>query len=397
MTTLTFGPFVASTLIADHATATEMNLYRVRCLATTALLHYDRNMATLVRYSGGLHVGAQGNVDKILANIEKNVNPTTKAQLRRILTEGSPTLCNAHSTATNFHSFRCHGNHKSAVDNPKKLLQTFRKETNRGFVLAFDIAILPFVMSLHSTPQGLVDLDNMWKSDRPIFDSLFHPHPSKYHEPGLEFPTSVMDLLVWIWNLRISYPLLKMLLRDNDITGAFRLVKYNAQLISMHCYNFCNRFLGAATGSTFGNCTSPHNFEVFAIARKEHASYLWEIEPEEMLKHASEFVSQMVLPDKATPLEWPTFAQAKVDELSKGVIRPDGSRLPPPYPDQVDDCLFTNIIGYMKRTSSVSLSLLPDVFGDPHPCIPTLFPNPSWISSTTRFTPWWDTNPTLAG
>jgi hypothetical protein len=77
-------------------------------------------------------------------------------------------------------------------------------------------------------------------------------------------------LLRWIWNLRITYPDTAILLGDNDITGAFRLIKYNPWVVSMHGF-VVDDFLGLATGQTFGDTASPGNFEVAAIARQQHA------------------------------------------------------------------------------------------------------------------------------
>jgi hypothetical protein len=99
----------------------------------------------------------------------------------------------------------------------------FVKDAKRGFNLVFDLALLPFIWFRHLTPTGLVDLDNQWKSDRPVFDSSFDPSPSACaindwcdlaREPPLESPLAFLHFLVWIWNLRISYPDRKIMLGD---------------------------------------------------------------------------------------------------------------------------------------------------------------------------------------
>jgi hypothetical protein len=87
----------------------------------------------------------------------------------------------------------------------------------------------------------------------------------KANEPQVVFPGSFFRLLRWVWNLCITYPDTAILLGDNDITGAFRLIKYNPWVVSMHGF-VVDDFLGLATGQTFGDTASPNNFEVTAVA-----------------------------------------------------------------------------------------------------------------------------------
>jgi hypothetical protein len=294
-------------------------------------------------------------------------------------TVGSPTLCNAHSSAENFRGYRQHGNHKSARDHPDELYKVFLKDCRRGHALAFDPQVLPFIYHAHLTPLGIVDIDNKWKKSRLVFDSSFRPHfhsmgindwTDTANEPALEFPGCLATLLAWIWNLRISYPDQRILLGDNDIQAAFRLIKYHPSLVSLHLYTVGDEFLGAATGTTFGDAPSPANFEPLAIARKEHARWLYSNRPRECLARAAAYVQDMVLPPEATPSEAALLAKANQDTLNPGAFRPDGSRLPPPYPHQIDDCLFADVIAHIRLASAASIVALEDVAGAKHPCQP---------------------------
>ncbi|KAG7361125.1 hypothetical protein IV203_036225 [Nitzschia inconspicua] len=302
------------------------------------------------------------------------VDSQTLLDLERVFTTGSPRLCQAASTEANFLSFMRYGNHASARDNPDKLLQVFVKDAKRGFTLVVDDRLLPFIRDTHLTPIGIVDIDNPWKNNRPVFDSTFRQEPwcftindwtDKHNELALQFPGLFRRLLNWIWNLRISYPSEPILIGDNDICGAFRLVKFNPEVVPMHGYRV-GPYLGFATGQTFGDNVSAANFEVCAIAHQQHASYLWSYFPDDVLRRATTYVQRMKFPP--TPNPSPTFAAANADSQNPGVFLPNGDRKAPPYPHQVDDCMFADIRHYFPLTSAASIVALEDVFGTTHPC-----------------------------
>ncbi|KAG7373857.1 hypothetical protein IV203_012952 [Nitzschia inconspicua] len=352
---------------------TEINLSRVHHVSA-ALIHLGMNVPRLVRWIGGPHLATHRNVPRIISSLRDSVDSQTLQDLERVFTIGSPRLCQAASTEANFLSFMRYGNHASARDNPDKLMQVFVKDANRGFTLVVDDRLLPFIRDTHLTPIGIVDLDNPWKSERPVFDSTFRPEPwcfaindwtDKCNKPDLQFPGSFRRLLTWIWNLRISYLDEPIFIGDNDICGAFRLVKFNPEVVPMHGYRV-GPYHGFATGQTFGNNVSAANFEVCAIARQQHASYLWKHSPDNVFRRAAAYVQRMKFP----PLSEhpPTFAAANADSQNHGVFLPNGDRMAPPYPHQVDDCMFADIRHYFPLTSAASIIALEDVFGSTHPC-----------------------------
>jgi hypothetical protein len=253
------------------------------------------------------------------------------------------------------------------------LHEVFVKDCKRGFALALDKRVLPFVRDLHLTPLGIVDLDNPWKNARPVFDSTFRPDVranaindwvKKEDEFPVQYPGSFMRFLQWIWNLRITYPNEILLIGDNDICGAFRLIKYNPEVVPMHGYRV-GHYLGLATGQTFGDSTSPGGFEPTVVARQQHARWLWKHRPTEVLERMKGYVDDMtiVYPSNTDV----PFAQANVDSLNKGVKDEDGNRLPPVFPHQVDDCFFADTPEFIKLTSAASIAALEDVFDVDHP------------------------------
>ncbi|KAG7339748.1 hypothetical protein IV203_025427 [Nitzschia inconspicua] len=371
----------------DHSTAIGYAPYRHYATETTfdqsrtsavsaALFHVGFSVPKLIRLLGGPHLATHRDVDKIIRTLQDSVEPSILRELERIFRHGSPKQCNVTSTEANFLEFYRYGNHASAVDNPEQLKSVLAKDAKRGFTLVLDRRLLPFIRDLHLTPLGIVDLDNPWKSDRPVFDSSFRPKPwsmaindwtNKDEEPQVQFPGSFVRLLHWIWNLRISYPTERILIGDNDITGAFRLIKYVPEAVPMHGYA-ASGYLGLATGQTFDDNSSPGNFEVAAIARQQHASFLWHHKPSEVLLRANEYVSNMRIQPVRPSSALQCFAGANYDSLNHGVFDSDGERLPPPFPHQVDDCMFADIPEYIRLTSAASIVALEDVFGPKHPC-----------------------------
>jgi hypothetical protein len=64
-----------------------------------------------------------------------------------------------------------------AANHPDELRKVFVKDVKRGFAIALDKRLIPFIPDLHVTPLGIVDIDNPWKQSRPVFDSSFSASP----------------------------------------------------------------------------------------------------------------------------------------------------------------------------------------------------------------------------
>ena len=120
----------------------------------------------------------------------------------------------------------------------------------------------------------MVDVDNPWKEERPVFDSTFCPEIwyhsinnwiDKATEGEVYFSGSFQRFLIWIYNMRISYPDQPIYLCDDNITNAFHLIKINPDLVSMHAYVGCSKLV-LCTGNTFGNRNCPANFDQPATA-----------------------------------------------------------------------------------------------------------------------------------
>ena len=91
---------------------------------------------------------------------------------------------------------------------------------------------------------------------------------SKESEPELHFPGAFERFCTWIWNLRITYPTVKIYLVDDDIQAAFRLMSYHPNMISMHGFQILARIIFYCR-ATFDDGSSPPNFDPIAVARQQ--------------------------------------------------------------------------------------------------------------------------------
>ena len=356
----------------DFRDETELNKHRIR-LHSAALLQHSCDVEKLVYYLGGPHVGANRNVPKILHDLKKGVQPEILAEIKRVFEHGSPRHINATNTEQNLKDYYQYGNHESVNDNEDEVEKVLLKDHRRGNTLLVDPRLFAYIPNSHLSPQGLADLFNLWKEARHISDCSHRVHPesmsindwtNKKNEPPVYFAGSFVRFCQWIYNLRISYPKRRILLGDDDMTNAFRFIKNNPSTVAMNGF-MANGHLGFSTGQCFGACFSPPNFDQGAKGRQQQASYLWEKEPERTLARAVDHTSQMVF-EECTSTE--SFTQASKDALNTGVFRNNGSRKPPEFPMQVDDCMYADVEEYFKLTAASSIMSLEDVFGVDHPC-----------------------------
>jgi hypothetical protein len=315
-------------------------------LVTACFLHFNFDTPS-VGYIGGQHIAAHRDVPAIMKELRRaGVDPAVLVDLERIYTIGSPALCNAATTEKNFRAFMAYGNHKTIAEDIPKTQQALVKDIRRGYVLIMDPWLTFFVPNLHRTPLGMVDLNKPHKNPRPIFYSSFCLSPwamaindftSKLSEPEIVFPLAWIKYLTWLWNLRITYPWVELYLGDDDVSGAFRQIKYNPNLVAMHAFLVFG-ILFMSTGQTFGDCTSPANWEPVARNRQQYARFLWmQIAT---LVRGLPHLPKLIFAPPASQATVAHFVQATPNSLNTGVLDQHGARLPPQYDHHVDDCLY---------------------------------------------------------
>jgi hypothetical protein len=356
----------------DFQDETELNKNRIH-LHSAALLQHGCDVEKLVYYLGGPHVGANRNVPKILKDLRKGVQPTVLAEIKGVFEHGSPRKISATNTEKNLQDYYYYGNHESINDNEKEVDKVLLKDHRQGNTLLVDPRLFWYIPNSHLSPQGLADLFDAWKDARHISDCSHRVHPesmsindwtTKLTEPTVYFAGSFLRFLIWVYNLRISYPGRRILLGNDDMTNAFQFIKNSPSVVAM-CGFMANGHLGFSTGQYFGACFSPPNFAQGAKGRQEQAGFLWEYEPERTLERAAKHTSRMVFEETYST---DPFGPASRDALNTGVFRNNGSRKPPTFPMQVDDCMYADVDEHFKLTAASSIISLEDTFGIDHPC-----------------------------
>ena len=368
---------------------TTVNEKRVR-MATAAFLVFSGSIADLVRWIGGPHVNDHLNVPQVKADMAHyHLDTRVQRDVTRILEDGIPARCNVTSTEMNFRAFYNYGNHTTVNEEPEKTYKAMVKDNKRGYTLLLDRRAVLLALHCHLTPQGVVDLNTPYKNPRPIFDSSFRPFvwcqaindwTDKSTEPELTFSTAELGFMIWLYNLRITYPDLEIYIMDDDICGAFRRMKYHPNCMSLHCSIQCG-YLVVNTGGTFGDNTSPSNFDPVALSRRLFAQALWVRNPragQEALKHLPPLEMTPTPPEVV-------FTPVDADTTNTGVIGPDGKRLPPTYDMHVDDALYADIGRYLSHTVGTSVAALFLALGRPDdPRVPSPLSNDKFESSYTH-------------
>jgi hypothetical protein len=341
---------------------------------TACMIHYKFDVASVVRYIGGTHVGAHRDTEGILATLRDCIAEDVWHDLARLYRTGAPNYCNAHSTEENYQAFCKHGNHKSAEAEPEITKKALVKDHKKRFLLACRASIFPYLYNSHRTPIAIANIGHAYKKARFVFDSTRRPEhfchaindwTSKDTEPVLHFPKAFMTFLTWIWNLRISYPHEEIYPCDDDVAGAFRHGKYNPNLVGMHCVVIFGMTL-LMTGMTFGDNTSPSNWEPIARARSQFAKWCWS-KMDDLIEKAKPYAPNFTTAPDPTTEERANFVQATADSRHKGVFNADGSRRPPPYPHHVDDNIYADVKQHMRRTIAATVWSLYTVLGFPDP------------------------------
>lgn len=116
--------------------------------------------------------------------------------------------------------------------------------------------------------------------------------------------------------------------------------KYNSYLDAMHAF-LVFRILFMSTGQTFGDCTSPANWEPVGRNRQQYAQFLWH--QVSTLVNGMQYLPKLQFAPTPSPTVVTTFVQATPDSLNTGVLNKQAQRVSPQFNHHVDDCFYADI------------------------------------------------------
>jgi len=303
----------------------------------------------------------------------KNIVPSHILEyVQQRLTIGASSLIRGHNPRTNFLHYYTYGNHTTITTNPVLVAKALIKEDKHNFFLPFPSWMNRFFYHLHLSPESLVIKPG--KSDRLVFDASFKINPTSLSlntawthvkdEPPIWYGSAFRRHLLRIWNLRTSYPLEDILLWDDDVSGPFRLIKYNPEIASAFAA-ILNQTLCIPVGQNFGGNTSAQKWEGIAMAREYLAEHFSNPTSKNLIHKHKNLLS--LIHFSKPPHSNTTFISARPDTLNKGVLLSDGTPKNTPHNTFVDDNTIADIRCRMPQAMVASAEALFLLLGQPDP------------------------------
>jgi len=246
------------------------------------------------------------------------------------------------------------------------------KEDKYNFFIPLPSWMTKFLYNMHLSPEGLVIKPG--KADRLVFDATFKINPNSlslntswthvHDEPPIWYGTAFFRHLTRIWNLRISYPLQDILPWDDDVSGAFRLIKYNPEIAAAFAA-ILNTTLCIPVGQNFGGNTSAQNWEGIAKAREIIAQFFSNKKFNSLQNKHKKILSLIQYSKHSHPKT--KFVKARSDTIHKGVLDQQGIPRNTPHNTFVDDNTIAEIRSRMPQAMAASVESLFLLLGYPDP------------------------------
>jgi len=242
------------------------------------------------------------------------------------------------------------------------------KEVDRAYAIPLPSWLAKFIPDLHLSPLGL--LEKQGKA-RLIIDHSFQPSLDSIavnmmhwvtEELDLEYGTVLRQHLIRLYNLRITYPNDTIFLFDDDISSAFRHVKYNPFVAGAFAF-IANNTLLIPTAQTFGSNTSPANYEPLAKARAWLSTVFSSPSFAHLITKHKDILDTMTI--ESSRLTSPSRIKTKcvADHINKGVLVDDLPVNTPHY-HYVDDTPMADRLTPIIQAAAASIESGFIIFGD---------------------------------
>lgn len=205
---------------------------------------------------------------------------------------------------------------------------------------------------------------------------------SPNNEPTLTSLGAFIEFVVWLYNLAITYSDKR---KAPSLHDTFPEAEHNPNVAGMYLASF-NGHWCINTGQTFGENTSPSNFDILAQAGKEMSQAKWF--DNDIVDQAAAFIPQIAHPAPLTSIKRASMTTATCDSVNQGVLDPTNCQLPPAFSHHVYDNMYSNsgIASLITCAASVSIIGAYEVFGYPQdlPLGPNLITWEKFPANATR-------------
>jgi len=352
----------------DYAHQKGIDRHRVWLLAACAV-HYNLDFGLVMRYMPDETLAKWRDKDRILAAARPVVSDDDYEHMNRILTFGCPAEFNWEEPAENKETFLRRGNHKTIDENPEVVESSVVKEVKNSHVTPFPRFLVVGSPYARTTPQTVVNAEHETKKPRLCFDgttvlnwwetSINMITPTT-NEAQCTFGLVFMAFLVWIWNLRISYPHTEILLAYVDISSCFRWPRIFPCLVGAFGF-IIGAYFFAANAMVFGSVVSASSWEPFRRAISGLAESFFG--SEELVDKHREYLDMIRWDDE--PDENVRFAPAKECSKNKGIRNEDGTERKTPHFVYVDDNLKADVRHRMRFTLAAAIEAIFTIMGFP--------------------------------
>lgn len=238
-------------------------------LLTACAVHYNLDFGLVVRYLGGEYTAKWRDTHAILAHLRPVADPSDLAHVERILTIGCPAHFNWEEPDSNKELFLRRAATAPLTKHMAAVNKALNKEERNSHIIPFPSYLVRASTTAHHVPQCIIQKEG--KNDRLVWDgsTKLTPHELVMNEvtptddePDITFGFIYVAFLVWIWNLRISFPDEDIILAFIDISSCFRWPRIFPCLAGAFGFIIGSIFY-AANAMVFGSTASASSWEPF--------------------------------------------------------------------------------------------------------------------------------------
>jgi hypothetical protein len=238
-------------------------------MASAATIYFGLDPGKFVRFLSGEYTGQYRNVQRTLDAVRDHVNTDNYSHVKRILMDGCPTQLTFKEPPSNKLEFISRGNSKNFTANPKLVRETMNKEDRYSHLVPMDPILCKFSPYLCHTTQSIVIKEG--KNDCIIWDGSTVLKPTDIvmnqitpvdQESPVIFGHVKLQIYIDIYNTRISYPTLVILIALANIKASFRFTRIHADLTGAFGF-LADDLYNLATAMVFGLIASASSWESF--------------------------------------------------------------------------------------------------------------------------------------
>ena len=341
--------------------------YRVE-MASAAMIHFGLDPGKFVRFLSGEYTGQYRDVRRTLDAVRDHVTADDYNHIKRILMDGCPAQLTFEEPSSNKLEFISRGNSKNFIANPKLVRKTMNKEDRYSHLVPMDPILCKFSPYLRHTTQSIVIKEG--KNDRIVWDGSTVLKPTDIvmnqitpvdQESPVTFGHVKLQIYIDIYNTRISYPTLIILIALADIKACFRFARIHADLTGAFGF-LADDLYNLATAMVFGSTASASSWESFRRAI-EALTEVFANRPDLVIKHKKylDMLKWDVIDPNATKVR--AFPCA----INRGIIDESGKRINLPARIYVDDALMlATSIEQMKMVLAAMIEAIFTVMGEPN-------------------------------